>query len=177
VLVVLAGALLLLVSTAGAWVTGVLAQPPPLPSPPVEVGAGEAAAPVRALGLVVLAAVPALVATRRTGRRLVGALLVLAGAAAGTVAARVLVDPAALVDAGVVDAATTAQPLLALVGSVVTAVGGAVVAAHRGDGAGLARRYEAPAARGGAPAADDAGPPGEPQLWDALDRGEDPTRT
>jgi uncharacterized membrane protein (TIGR02234 family) len=186
VLLVLAGAVLLLVATAGAWVTGVQTQPPPLPSPAVQVGADEAAGPVRALGLVVLAAVPALAATRRTGRTVVGLLLVLAGAGAGAAAVRVLAGPDALVASGVDEVAVTSRPLLALAGSLVTIAAGAVVTARGRRWAALSRRYEAPAARGAGadgaraePAGASTVPPEPteaPELWDALDRGEDPTR-
>lgn len=175
VLLVLAGALLLLVSTAGPWVTGVQVQPEPLPSPPVEVGGGEAAAPVRALGLVVLAAVPALAATRRTGRTVVGVLLVLAGAAAGAAAVQVLGDPASLVDLDVDDVATTTRPFVAIAGAVLTCLAGAVVTARGRRWAALGRRYEAPAARETAPSP--ARPAEGAELWEALDRGEDPTRS
>jgi len=176
VLLVLAGAVLLLVSTAGAWVTGVQVQPEPLPSSPVAVSGAEAAAPVRALGLVVLAAVPALAATRRHGRTAVGVLLVLAGAAAGAAAVDVLGDPGSLVELDVDDVATTARPWLAVAGAVVTALAGAVVTARGRRWAGLGRRYEAPAARSAEPAATGGAAPEGPELWDALDRGEDPTR-
>lgn len=171
VLLVLAGAVLLLVSTAGAWVTGVEVRPAPLPSSPAEVGADDAAGPVRALGLVVLAAVPALLATRRSGRTAVGVLLVLAGIGAGVAAARVLADPEALLDAS--DVGATSRPLLAVAGAVVTAVAGAVVVARGRRWAAMSRRYETPAARQEEATAGLAGPP---ELWDALDRGEDPTR-
>lgn len=174
VLLVLAGAVLLLVSTAGAWVTGVQLQPRPLPASPVEVGADEAAAPVRALALVVLAAVPALAATRRTGRTVVGVLLVLAGVAAGLTAGGVVADPSGAVAPDVDDVSVTGRPLLALAGAALTVAAGAVVTARGRRWAGLARRYEPPAAR------DDAHGPSRdadaPSLWEALDRGDDPTR-
>lgn len=176
VLLVLAGAVLLLVSTAGDWVTGVQVQPAPLPSAPVAVSGGEAAGPVRALALVVLAGVPALAATRRTGRTLVGVLLALAGVAAGAAALRVLGDPAAVVAAGVEDVAVTSRPLLAVAGAVVTAVAGAVVAARGRRWAALSQRYDAPSSAAGRTAPDRSGPGEGPELWDAIDRGEDPTR-
>lgn len=172
VLLVLAGAVLLLVSTGGTWVSGVQAQPEPLPASPVEVSGAEAAGPVRALGLVVLAAVPALAATRRTGRTVVGVLLVLGGVAAGVAAARVLADPVAVLDVDATEVGTSSRPLLAVAGAVVTAVAGGVVTARGRRWAALSRRYEAPANRAAEPVRT-----GEaPELWDALDRGEDPTR-
>lgn len=176
VLLVLAGAVLLLVSTAGDWVTGVQVQPAPLPSAPVAVSGGEAAGPVRALALVVLAAVPALAATRRTGRTVVGVLLVLAGTAAGGAAVQVLVDPGGVLPAGAEEVTATGRPLLAVAGAVVTAVAGAVVAARGRRWAALSQRYDAPSSGGPAPETGRTGPVEGPELWDALDRGEDPTR-
>lgn len=164
-LVALAGVALL--ASGGDWVTGTVTAPPPLPAQDVSAGAP---GPVRALGLVVLAGVPALFATRRTGRAVVGVLLVLAGAAAVAVVADVLLDPAgALVDdASAVS--TTARPLLALAGAVLAVLAGALTASRGRSWAALGRRYDAPAARP-APASSEP-----PALWDALDRGEDPTR-
>lgn len=177
VLLVLAGALLLLVSTAGAWVTGVQSRPVPLPSSSIEVGADEAAGPLRALALVVLAAVPALAATRRNGRTALGVLLVAVAVAAGLVAVRVLIDPSVVVDLDVDDVATTSRPVLAIAGALVTAVAGAVVAARGRHWAALSRRYEPPTSGGAAPPPPGARKTAEaPELWDALDRGEDPTR-
>jgi uncharacterized membrane protein (TIGR02234 family) len=176
VLLVLAGAVLLLVSTAGDWVTGVQVRPDPLPPSPVAVSGGEAAGPVRALALVVLAGVPALAATRRTGRVVVGVLLVLAGVAAGAATAQVLGDPGAVVPADAQEVAVSGRPLLALAGAAVTAVAGAVVAVRGRRWAALSRRYDAPSADGPAPSAGRAGPVEGPEMWDALDRGEDPTR-
>jgi uncharacterized membrane protein (TIGR02234 family) len=176
VLLVLAGGFLLLVSTAGDWVTGVQVRPEPLPSAPVGVSGGEAASPVRALGLVVLAGVPALAATRRTGRTVVGVLLVLAGIAAGAAAVQVLGDPTALAPADAQGVTATSRPLLALSGAAVTAVAGAVVTARGRRWAALSRRYEAPSAADPAPVQGRAGSAEAPELWDALDRGEDPTR-
>jgi uncharacterized membrane protein (TIGR02234 family) len=176
VLLVLAGAVLLLVSTAGAWVTGVEVRPPPLPSTELEVDADEAASGVRALGLVVLAAVPALAATRRTGRTAVGLLLVLAGVLAGAAAVRVMSDPGAVVGPEVDDVAATARPLLAVAGAVVTAVAGAVVTARGRRWAALSRRYEPLDDSRPSPADVTTPPAAAPEIWDALDRGEDPTR-
>lgn len=182
VLLVLLGAVLLLVSTAGDWVTGVERQPEPLPDQDVSAGASDVASPVRALGLVVLAGVPALLATRGRGRTVLGALLVLAGVAAGAAAVGVLSDPAAALPAGARDAALTARPLLAVGGGLVTALAGAVVTARGRRWATLSQRYDAPSSDRSVddePAPDAGAPPSPvegPALWEALDRGEDPTR-
>lgn len=235
VLLVLLGAGLLLVSAGRVWLTGVEVLPAPLPSRDVQVDAGELGSPVGALALVVLAGVPALAATRRTGRVVVGVLLTLAGAAAALSAARVLLDPAAasatLASDVPADAlATNGWPAVAVLGGLLALAAGALVAVRGRRWAQLGRRHEAPMARTAsdeptahAPAARSPGPPsegpasppplsddqaaegplsgdpvdrattagatpdgaasgssvrpvGEAQLWDALDRGEDPTR-
>jgi len=87
------------------------------------------------------------------------------------------VDPAGAADLDVDDLAATHRPVLAVAGAVVAAVAGAMVAGRGRQWAALSRRYEPPAG-GGAPAQEqDLRPPaGGPELWDALDRGEDPTR-
>ena len=58
-------------------------------------------------------------------------------------------------------------PWAALVGSVLLAAGGLLVALRGRRWAVLSGRYDAPAARRTAP---------EVSAWEALDRGEDPTR-
>jgi uncharacterized membrane protein (TIGR02234 family) len=156
-----------LLAAAGAWVTGTVPAPPPLPAQDVS-----AAAPgsVRALGVVVLAGVAALFATRRAGRVVVGALLLLAGLAAAAVALGVLADPSGALPDDATGSSATARPLLALAGALPTALAGGLTVARGRSWPALGRRYEAPAAR--PPASRDE----PPALWDALDRGEDPTR-
>ena len=165
-LLVVGGAALLLVASAGDWARGVVEAAPPLPASEVT---AEAPGSVRALGLVVLAAAPALFATRRTGRVVIGVLLVLAGAAAVAVAVAAMTDATLGLPQGA-EGSATARPLLAVAGGVDTAVAGVLVAVRDRRWPVLGRRYDAPAARP-ATRRDEA-----PGLWDALDRGEDPTR-
>jgi uncharacterized membrane protein (TIGR02234 family) len=157
----------LLLAAGGDWVTGTVDAPSPLPAQ--DVGAG-APGSVRALALVVLAGVAALFATRRAGRLVVGALLLLAGVAAAAVAVGVLADPLGALPDDASAAASTGRPLLALAGAVAAALAGALTVARGRSWPALGRRYEVPAAR--PPAARDE----PPALWEALDRGEDPTR-
>jgi uncharacterized membrane protein (TIGR02234 family) len=170
-LLVLAGAFLLLVSTAGAWVSGTTAAAPPLPDVAAEAPAPDA---VRPLGLVALAGAAALLAVRGRGRQAVGAVLLLAALAAGAVAVTVLRGASAELPEAA-DAATTARPLLALVGAQLVTSGGGLALLHGARWPGLGRRYERSAATPPAralpdPRTDAAG------AWDALDRGLDPTR-
>jgi uncharacterized membrane protein (TIGR02234 family) len=169
-LLVLLGAFLLLVSTAGAWATGTTTAAPPLPDVAVEAPAPDA---VRPLGLVALAGAAALLAVSGRGRQVVGVVLLLTAFASGAVVGPALEDPRAALPEEA-DASATARPLLALVGSSLVVTAGALVALHGHRWPGLSRRYErAPAApRERAlpdPSTDAAG------AWDALDRGLDPT--
>jgi uncharacterized membrane protein (TIGR02234 family) len=191
--VTLAAAVGLLVSTAGAWVAGTERRPPPLPDEAVALAAGEVAPGVRALGLVVLAAVPALLAARGRGRLLVGALLAVAGAGAALLAAAPLRDPVGAADGAVTSASATARPVLALAAGGAAALAGAVTVARGGRWPAMGRRYEAPgpsaapaqrregeppqgpAPAEGAPPAQAPAPLDGAAAWDALDRGEDPT--
>ena len=175
-LVVLAGAALL-VSTAGPWVTGVEVRPAPLPDELVERSGGEVAPAVRALGLVALAGVPALLATRGRGRLAIGAVLVLAGVGAAASAVGPLLDPSAAGGSATAQVVATARPWLALAGALTALVAGALTLTSGRRWPALGRRYEAPGTpaparperHSTAPDVDGAG------AWDALDRGEDPT--
>ena len=126
-------------------------------------------------GLVALAGVVAIAATRRWGRVPVGVALAASGATvvALSVAAIREVELRVLEDAVVrrlpatptaVD--LTAWPYVAVAGGVLLALTGALVALRGPRWAGLSARYDAPAA--------DA-PRDDRDLWAAMDRGEDPT--
>jgi len=136
-----------------------------------------------ALGVVGIAGVVAIAATRRLGRVLVGVLVGLAGAAVvGSVVSlmsRGLAHRLATVDcrglclvpADKYDATPTwAWPVLTVVGGLLMLAGGCLVAVRGRRWAALSASYEAPTAeRPAAPPATDKG------AWDALDRGDDPT--
>jgi uncharacterized membrane protein (TIGR02234 family) len=191
----LAGAGLALLAGGRVWVR--LAAPRRAPLPDVALAlSGRAIEPlVPALGVVGLAGLVALLATRGRGRPIVGGLLAGAGVllavrAAGRIAGP---DPAAaaalLADAGkatgipagtaVTAGSTPAWPVLAvLAGLALLAAGaGALLRGHRWPG--MSARYEPPV--GAAPPAAGpatAGRPAAPAaFWDALDRGDDPTAT
>ena len=170
VLLVLAGAALLLLAGARDWVSVVLPATPPLPPRTVTRTGGELTAALRPLGLLGLAGVAALAGTRGRGRLAVGAVLLLAGAAAGATTGGVLARGAAT-EVPPADG-FTAWPVVALLGAALLALGGLLVLVRGRRWAALSGRYDAPAAREAAPAA-----PARPEVaaWDALDRGEDPT--
>ena len=177
-LLVLAGSALLLLGAGRAWVDVAVPQPPPLPvSSEVRTGR-ELVAALSPLGLVGLAGVAALAATRGRGRVLVGLLLVVDGAVAVAATARVLGRGAlrALRDghpglqvAGDRAFGFTAWPAVVVGGGVLLALGGLVVTLRGQRWAALSARYEPPAARATRPARP------EVEAWEALDRGEDPT--
>lgn len=157
-----------------------------------------------ALALVGVAGALALLATRTVGRMLTAVVLLAAGAGAAVAAVGALGDlrsglsdkvAARFVghsDPVVTHVSATVWPYAAVLGAVL--IGGAgVVALWRGrHWPGMSSRYEAPAAGGARPGgaervatARSEAPAGEPtpadataasrELWDALDRGEDPT--
>lgn len=180
VLLELTGAALVLLAAGRPWARGALRRAP-LPTVVVAVS-GRGVAPVAAaLGLVGLAGVVAVLATRGAGRLATGVLLVLAGA--GVVAASVQVGldlpramrPTVERVSGVPGATAegirmTAWPRVSVVGGALLCAGG-VLTAVRG------RRWAALSARYDAPGSDGPVVPAEPAaIWDALDRGEDPTR-
>ncbi|HWH29586.1 MAG TPA: Trp biosynthesis-associated membrane protein [Mycobacteriales bacterium] len=175
-LVLLAG-VALLVSTAGPWVTGLDRRPAPLPDTVLAIGAADAAPAVRALGLVVLAGVPALLATRAAGRMAVGVVLLTAAAGSAAAALGPALDPAAAAPDTATQVEATVRPLLAIAGALLAAVAGLLALVAGRSWPALGRRYEAPAPPPEAapgPADDGAQVEGA-AAWDALDRGSDPT--
>jgi uncharacterized membrane protein (TIGR02234 family) len=176
VLLCLLGASVVLVAAGRAWAVVEVAAGPISEAGTVAHTGTDLVPGVTALGLLGLAGVVALAATRRTGRTLVGVVLMAAGAgvvfavfgALGTVVAEELPGQTG---ADTVDL-TAWWPLTAVGGLLLLAAGLVTVVGGRSWPA-LGQRYEAPAAA--------AAPTGQPEaltekgLWEALDRGEDPT--
>ncbi len=221
------GAALMLVLAGRPWVTVTATRTPPLP-PLVHTISGSTAEPLlTALGIVGLAGVVALLATRALGRAVVGVLLTAAGALAAVRAASALGGVSAaraealLAEAGPMvgvpaDARISATAhggtvVVVLIGALLLAAAGALTVLRGSRWPAMGARYDAPvehAAVGAAPGAapgpstdgpstdgpstdgqptdgpsTDAGNSSDPadravpdrQLWDALDRGDDPT--
>lgn len=136
------------------------------------------------LGLVGLAGAAAVLATRGLARVLVGLLLAAAGAGAGIAVLRVALDPErparlALQAQGrtesLVSADLGAWGLIAVAAPFCVLAAGALVALRGRAWSALSQRYDAPTAR--VPAVAEAAPRDpDAALWDALDRGDDPTR-
>jgi uncharacterized membrane protein (TIGR02234 family) len=185
-----AGAALTLAAAGRPWADAVVEQGPlRLAVHP----SGRALAPaVPALGLAGLAGAVAVVATRRLGRLLTGTVLALAGVGVAVVALATVTDLDAAVrpaagkvvgqrEAAPVRAGATAWPWLAVAGGVLTAGAGGLAATRGRRWPGMSRRYEASEARGATPAGAGAGAtrghPGQGTrgMWEALDRGDDPT--
>lgn len=169
-LLCLVGSFLVLVGVGREWAHVEVAAGPLTPESTVDVAGRDLAAGVQALGLVGLAGVVAIPATRRWGRVMVGVLLALAGL--GVVLSSAGADVVA--EAGrVADGEVGQTPWRAVTagGGVLLCAAGVLVAVRGRGWASLGRRYEPPAGEPTAPAA--AAP--ERELWEALDRGEDPT--
>jgi uncharacterized membrane protein (TIGR02234 family) len=137
-----------------------------------------------ALALVALAGTGALLATRGAARRAVGVLLVVVGAA---MAVGVVVGRAGL-DAGAAGAGAALWPAAGVLGAALVVLGGWWTIRHGHRWPAMGARYERPATAGptarthgladaGAPGHGDQAPVDTRVVWDALDRGEDPTDT
>ncbi|HST67358.1 MAG TPA: Trp biosynthesis-associated membrane protein [Mycobacteriales bacterium] len=146
---------------------------------------GRSLAPlVAGLGVVGLAGVVGLLATRRWGRLVVAALVALSGLAVAVDALTRLGAPSAAAaqrlledsdragglaaDPVISATAAPAWPLLAALGGLLLALGGLVALLRSRGWPTMSARYETPAARARKPRTDAA-------VWDALSRGDDPT--
>lgn len=174
--VLLTGAVLCLVASGMSWGA---AQRADLARTEIQVTGGDLLALGRAVGLLALAAVIAVHATRRWGRRLVGGLLAAAGVVVAQQAYATMRDlPDQILrhlegtTGGADFAGATAAaggPVVMAVGGVGIAVAGSALAVFGPRWPSMGTRYERPA--GSRPSSRS----GERAVWDALDRGEDPT--
>ena len=181
VLLCLVGAFLVLVAAGRSWVD-VEIPPTPLAEARTDPYTGtDLVQGMSALGLVGLAGVVALAATRRTGRTLVGLVLLATGA--GAVAAVLSTSsttfseelPGQPTDAV---AHLTVWWALTAVGGLLLVLAGVLTVVVGRSWPALGQRYDAPTspAAATAPTAP-AEQLTEKGLWEALDRGEDPTAT
>src|SRR5690606_872418 len=158
-----ASAALVLLAAGRTWAVRVEDRLAPLPDARTALTGGDLVAWLPSLGWAALAAAAALPAVRGHARRGLGGLLVVAGAAM-VLAAGV---------AGWRTGGAPGWPALGSVGAVAGAVAGGLALTRGGDWPAMGARYERRAAA--RPRAD-ATPAGrEHLLWEALDRGEDPT--
>ncbi|RCG33037.1 TIGR02234 family membrane protein [Sphaerisporangium album] len=188
-----AGAVLALASSGRTWATITLGGGAGAArTPPVPLTGGEIAPVLSPLALAALAAVVAVLATRGPWRGLVGAVLgliglALAGAVAGGAASSSrlvsLAEERTTVTGADVAAVAHAWawPVAAAAGGVMLLAAGVLAVARGARWPGMSERYDRPggaSGEDGRPAAGREGRAGrsaERSLWDALDRGVDPT--
>lgn len=170
----LVGGVALLFAATRTWVYAVSGAPG-LPGVELEISGGTALPVISGVGLLLLAGVAGVIATRKTVRVMVGLILLVAAAvaleasvsfgldrveAANEVAARA---------AGVVTEVTaTGWWWLATLGGGAGVVAGALTVAFGHAWPSLGSRYQRDDAATTAPTT-------SAQMWDAMDRGEDPT--
>lgn len=187
VLLAMLGGVLATVASGRVWVQAGAGQDPLTQT--VTATGGDLSGAVSALGLAALAGGLALLATVRLGRQLIGLLLTAAGlglacsaltANNAAHAVAVLGDKAGAqgIGRGVRDVSDSDWCYLAVFGGLVVTVAGVTAVVRGRAWPGMSSRYEAPVTRDARTAAtavrsQHAGTP--KGLWDALDRGEDPT--
>jgi uncharacterized membrane protein (TIGR02234 family) len=169
----LLGAVVVLGSVGRGWATAQVAGASGA-SVTVRAQGSDVAGALHALGLLALAGVLAVVATRGHARRALGALLALAGLTVALVAATgdvgAALDRAARTAAGIssaqaTDAAANAWRWVCVVGGLLVAASGVLTLLRGGRWPALGARYERGAARTPRPL----------DAWSALDQGIDPT--
>ncbi|GAA3196707.1 Trp biosynthesis-associated membrane protein [Nonomuraea roseoviolacea] len=177
------GCALVLFAATRAWITVRAGHPAGVPggvgADPAAPTGGELAPVLTPLALAGLAGVVAALASKGFARRVVGALLTLCGlgaglatwlAVAGDGPAGWLREHDALRGLGKFSwDVVAAWPALAGLGAALMVAGGVFAAVRGPRWAGMSDRYER------APAAGRAETAGDRALWDALDRGDDPT--
>jgi uncharacterized membrane protein (TIGR02234 family) len=182
VLLCLVGSALVLLAVRQSWVAYPVSHGLTIRDVRTHVAGREVAGAAQALSLVGFAGVVAIAATKRRGRVLVGALVALAGvlvvADVVSLMARGLGHELArsgcsglciISDQQYNAGPTWLWPVLTLLGGLVMAAGGALVAVRGRRWAALSSSYQVPAAR------ETAAEPTDKSTWDALDRGDDPT--
>ncbi|PZF84369.1 Trp biosynthesis-associated membrane protein [Jiangella anatolica] len=178
-LLLAAGGVLGLVAAGRTWGTG--AESSSLSVTETSVSGSDLLPLAPAVALVALAAVVAVPAVRRLGRRIVGGVLAVLGAAQAVMAVVVLPDLDGRVadwlagspeSAGPVESVATTPlwPVAVALAGLLVALAGLLVALRGPSWPSMGARYErAGRAARAKPAA------GNRATWDALDRGDDPT--
>lgn len=188
VLLTMAGGALELLAAGRPWAYAVVRQPPPLPVHEVAVSGADLGGAVRAYGLLALAGAPALIATTRGTRVLVGLVLVAAGVAsllvlgslgAGHVRDTTTVQALVATATTVTVSGRTGWPVGYALGALLVVAAGGLTVLRGARWPGMSSRYDAPSrrpgTRGGTRVPAGSGGRSELDPWTALDRGEDPT--
>jgi uncharacterized membrane protein (TIGR02234 family) len=183
-----AGAVLALFGSGRAWATVAFSGGPAgARVAPVTQAGGDLVPVLSPLALASLAAVVAVLATRGPWRRVIGILLTLFGLAIAVTAWRGA-SAAHVVEAarehstlsgtsGAIVSAAWAWPAITVAGGLVLLAAGVLAVARGGRWPGMSARYDRPRPSSGGGSEPPAERPGaaERSLWDALDRGVDPT--
>lgn len=150
-------------ATGRVWAVNTVTRPAPLAPEAVHITGRELAAWASAAALVGIAGGLALLATRGRARLLVAVLVALAGVGVAVGGVR-----------GLTGGTAVGWPLLCLAAGVLVLAAGGLALARGGHWSAMGARYDAPSSR---PAVGPATGPDAPPaaLWDALDRGDDPT--
>ncbi|WP_052424206.1 Trp biosynthesis-associated membrane protein [Nonomuraea candida] len=170
------GCLLVLVAAGRAWVRVLQGADVAAPA------GGDLSPALSPVALAGLAGVVAVLATKGLGRRLVGALLALCGLGAGA-ATWAALDGGGVTAwlreqnvlqgaAGIPWESAPLWPAVSAVGAALMLAGGVAAIVRGGRWAGMSARYDRGAAKPGGAA---GRPEDDKALWDALDRGDDPT--
>jgi uncharacterized membrane protein (TIGR02234 family) len=178
-------AALMLIAAGRSWVRFSVVLTP-LPAVHGVATGHRVAGALTSLGLVVLAAAVALVATRRVGRQAAGLLVAAVGLLAVVLALHVVGAPRDAVSGQVTTAtgragvrastaAVSGWPWVAAAGGLVAVAVGALTVVHGRRWPAMGRRYDAAATAARAAASAGGQPRDETSMWDALDRGDDPT--
>jgi hypothetical protein len=158
---------LALFAASRAWAVSVVTPPAPLP-PRTEAHTGGGLAPlIPACALVGLAGAGALLATRGRARVLVGVLIVASGAGVSTGAA---------LAAHRATGAGLAWVVLCGLAGIGLAAAGFITVRHGQAWPRLGTRYERASVAPAAQPDRTAQSPTDAAMWDAIDRGEDPTK-
>ena len=182
VLIALLGGVIAWAAAGRPWATATVGDAPNTLK--VAASGNDLSAGVTALGLTALAGGLALFATQRMARRLVGVLLVAAGVGAAVYAfgergsghaVHVLAEKASAKGfaAGSIHAQMASWWVVSALGGVLVVVAGVAAIVRGATWPGMSSRYENAATGTAAARVVDTG--SSKDLWDALDRGEDPT--
>jgi uncharacterized membrane protein (TIGR02234 family) len=178
---IIGAAALLLIATRD-WQTVTTVRPRPFGTDVLELTGRTIDGAITALALVALAGVVAVIATKGTVRRVVGALVAVAGvalvwrismsfAAVGDARARSLVHAKhPQVDGAPQLTTHPVWPALSLVAAVLVVAAGAAIALRGGQWAAMSSRYERQSVD-----PEQAKARADASLWAALESGEDPT--
>ncbi|GAB1817497.1 Trp biosynthesis-associated membrane protein [Herbidospora sp. RD11066] len=155
---------------AGTRVWAQLLAPTGLTNPEAihDVPGSQVAPVITPVVLAALAGCVAVLAAKGVWRQVIGALVAICGATVVIAMMRVFDDVLLLESADLTGAAVqvTVWPWLTALGGVLLLAGGLWAAVAGGRWPGLSSRYDRP---------DHDRPPTERSMWDAIDRGDDPT--